>query len=199
NASAIALLDNAIASAAGQIREKMSIEELAARSKVGDNIYPQFVKQKLNFLDSPEGQFYYRGVFELETMELLANALESTYFLDRSDQNKLVRELKLIDDIFLRMKDEKYNYILRNRKGTQTDLNSTKFWRASILFALHERDQLKAALNDLINTNWRFVGQSAEVGHLFIYKPFDLPYEIIVRPGKDTNGHQNFEVHDSHR
>src|SRR5262249_19133075 len=48
-------------------------------------------------------------------------------------------------------------------------------------------------------TNWRFVGQSAEVGHLFIYKPFDLPYEIIVRPGKDTNGHQNFEVHDSHR
>ena len=81
NATAIAALDNAIASAAGEIRESMSIEKLASRSEVGSNIYPEFLRQKLEFLDSDKGRFYYKGVFELEVLELLANSLEGEYFL----------------------------------------------------------------------------------------------------------------------
>jgi len=203
NATAIAALDNAIASAAGEIRNIMSIEALASRSEVGLDIYPEFVRRKLQFLDSEKGRFYYEGIFELEVLELLGNALESTYFLDRMhqtpDTSKLEHELNIIHDITTRMNDEKYDYILRNRKGSQTDLNSVTLWQASVSFVLGRRDELKNALQDLINKNWRFTGQTVGVGQVFVYKSLDLPYEIIVRSGKDENGKQNYEVNDPHR
>src|SRR5262249_9780650 len=67
------------------------------------------------------------------------------------------------------------------------------------LFVLNQKAELKKALQELINKNWRFVGQSSDVGQVFVYRPLDLPYEIIVTPGKDTKGNQNFEIRDPHQ
>jgi hypothetical protein len=199
---AITALDNAIASNADEIRPAISTERLASATTPGTNIYSAFVQQKLGFLSSDRATFYDRGPFEIPRRLLLANALESSYFLNREagneDKSLLYKEISLLDEVLERVTDPKYSYLpIVNREPQALQKDGTLFWKASVLFVLGEKSQLRELLRRLAIENHHFNLETKSAGHIYIYKVLDLPYEMIVREGIEKNGTPNIDIKDT--
>jgi hypothetical protein len=196
NRDAINVLDSAIASHADEIRPAISIAELAKKSSPGTNIHPLYVKQKLDFLSSGKLKFYDGGPYEITWRSLLANALEETYFLElaagKSDPSLLHREIKLVDEILNRHTQPEFGYLPASRRNLQ--INSHLFWRASLLFVLGEKSQLRDMLSSLAVKNRQFSLETTNSGHVYVYRALDLPYQMIVQPGVDKDGAPKIEM-----
>jgi hypothetical protein len=115
HSAAIAALDNAIASNDAEIRSAISTQRLALAASPDTNIYSDFVQQKLVFLSSTGATFYDRGPFEIPRRLLLANALESSYFLQRAsgneDKSLLYKEIMLLDEVLERIENDDFRYL----------------------------------------------------------------------------------------
>ena len=81
NREMISLLDSAIASHVDEIGPAVSTHRLAKVSDLGTDIYPKFIRQKLEFLGSEKARFYDGGPFEIAWRSLFVSSLESEYFL----------------------------------------------------------------------------------------------------------------------
>ncbi len=92
NMAAIAALDDAIASYAGELRIAVSVTRLAASEKPGTDIYPQLIKQELDFFRSDRAKFYDKGPFELTIRGLYAAALEGDFFLRKATDMQQLQE-----------------------------------------------------------------------------------------------------------
>jgi hypothetical protein len=181
---AIALLDAAIASSHGELGPAISTKQLATSATTGTNIYKPFIQQKLAFLGSSKAKFYDRGPYEITARSLLANTIEANYFLERQagnrDDAKLQKEISVLDEVNARLTDPQFDYIDVPQRASR--VNSNKFWRASLLFALGNKAELRDRLQDLILTTKHFELESDQnPGQVFIYRAFDLPTEMIVR------------------
>jgi hypothetical protein len=199
---AIAALDNAIASHVDEIRPAISTQRLASEAAPGTNIYSAFVRQKLDFLSSKRATFYDHGPFEIPRRLLLANALESSYFLKRASGNEdkglLYEEITLLDEVLERVTNPEYRYLpIVNREPQTSQKNGTLFWKASILFVLGEKSQLHELLRGLAIDNHNFGLETKFPGQIYIYKVLDLPYEMIVRQGIERDGTPSVEVKDA--
>jgi hypothetical protein len=139
NHAAIAILDSAVASQADELRAAVSIKVAAATAPPGTDIYPKFVQRKLAFLQSDKARFYFGGPFEVPVLGLWATSLEATYFLNQhsATADQLLRdEIKVVDEIFKRYKDDKYNYAgvdVTNGKAELTVIDfgerASRFWQ----------------------------------------------------------------------
>jgi hypothetical protein len=204
NREAISLLDSAIASYVDEIGPAVSTQALAKANDPRTDIYPKFVEQKLGFLGSEKARFYDGGPFEIAWRSLLVSSLESEYFLKEkpadSDKDKLRRAIGVLDEILVRRRgsDTQYGY-LANRKGPL--LNGDRFWRASLLFALGEKIDAQNELRSLILDNQRFGLEVAippeSSRHIYIYKIFSFPHQILVQGDLRTDGARKTEVKDS--
>jgi hypothetical protein len=190
NRKAIAALDDAIASYAGELRTAMSVSQLAASQNPGTDIYPLFVPQKLHFLDSDRAKFYDKGPYEIIVRSLLAGALEADFFLNRqsavTDPMKLQREITVLDEVLERRSNVGDQYL--SNEQNKSGKNSDSFWRASLLFALGRKDELRIALHDLVSKNSDFSLDPLDVGYIYVNKVFNFPYKILVRAEHDGNG-----------
>jgi hypothetical protein len=200
NRDIIAQLDSAIASYKDEIRSAVSIQaaanEAIEKDKLvpGTNIQSIFVRRKLAFLDSDRAEFYKGGPFDAVRQDLLASALEESFFLDgkNADKDKLRREVKIIDSL-LALYDAPPGYLYF--KQLNLEKNSHLFWRASLLFVLGSRSDATEALRKIVKSNSNFDIESKDAGDVYIYRVFNLPYEIRLLSAKD--GRQaNFEIND---
>jgi hypothetical protein len=193
NRDAIALLDNAIASHVAELRPAVSRETAAAAVTPGTDIYRRFVEQKIEFLNSDKVKFYDGGPFEIATRSALANTLEAQYFLaeDKQEQSPLRREIQVLEELGARLVEQKYAYLWpeakRQAPQRQSEINSNLFWRASILFAIGEKEKLRGILRDIAYQNSNFGIDAANPGHVYIYKVFDFPFKLTVQ-GVDAGG-----------
>jgi hypothetical protein len=215
NGEAIAALDNAIASYKNELRpsvstraaarealnagrEAISVADAAKPAPGSDtNIYPLFVRRKLAFLNSKNAEFYDRGPFEIVRRLLLANSIEESYFLDKGagipGSDKLRREIEIIDGLRA-LYESPPSYLTIHQQKLQK--NSNLFWRASILFALGDKDEFVKTARSLAidNRSWGLEGESP--GHVYSYRVFDQPYKILLL-GRDDRGEPLIEVRDA--
>jgi hypothetical protein len=196
NRDAISLLDNAIASYAGELRSAVSVKaiarELLSQGVTPDtNIYRQVVEQKYKFLSEDRVRFYSRGPFEMIVRSLRANALESTYFLQLAkngtpDKSVLDDEIRVLDDLQASVeRNPKEQYLVIARRDSE--VNTNRFWRASIFFALGKKLELKQSLRELISRYGQFDLQTPDPGHVYIYRAFAQPYTILLRKDGDID------------
>ena len=201
NREVISLLDRAIASYVDEIGPAVSTERLAKASDLGADIYPKFIEQKLKFLSSERARFYDGGPFEIAWRSLLVGSLESEYFL-QENPDKLRRAIQVLDEILIRRRgpDSQYGY-LANRMGPL--LNGDRFWRASLLFVLGEKAEAQKELRSLIWDNQHFGVEVAippgagSSRHVYIYRIFNFPHQIIVQADNRTEGSRKVEAKDS--
>lgn len=203
NRNAITVLDKAIASQINEIRPALSTSALADSSLPGVDIYRQFIRQKLDFLDSEQAKFYDRGPFEISRRSLLASSLESEYFLKQeagnTDANTLRRALRLVEEVLDRLILPEYSYLRLSAQSYKSSINSNEFWRSSLYLALGEIDDMRRILHKLAVENKTFGLATANPGHIYIYRPFNLPHRIIVRGrGAEENGKARVEIIDPH-
>jgi hypothetical protein len=215
NVEAIAALDNAIASYKDELRPSVSTRAAAREAlnagreavnvanttrstpEADTNIYPLFVRRKLAFLGSKKAEFYDGGPFEIVRRLLLANSIEESYFLDKdagiSATDKLRREIEIIDGLQA-LYENPPSYLPIHQKMLQK--NSNLFWRASILFALGDKDEFVKTARSLAinNRSWGLEGNSA--GHVYSYRVFDQPYKIQLF-GRDDRGEPLIDVRDA--
>jgi hypothetical protein len=201
NRSAIAVLDNAIASHVNEIRPALSTRALAESSAPGNDIYPQFIKQKLGFLGSEQASFYDRGPFEISRRSLLASSLESEYFLKQesgaADENTLRRAIRLVDDVLDRLTGPEYEYLRQPGQSQRSSINSNQFWRASLYLVLGELSETRDILRKLVIDNKTFSLETSNPGHVYIYRPFNFPHRIIVQGrGAEQGGAARAEIRD---
>jgi hypothetical protein len=186
---AITLLDDAIASQADELRQAMSITNFAAKFKPGRNIYADFVRHKLAFLESEKGRFYERGPFEIAVVGLLANSIEALALLEDTDPQQAValtkREIALVDKIFSRISTP--NRFDASPTERQVSINGNRFWRASLAFLIGNREEAAEALRKIVEDNKEFGPKFDDSSPLYIYKIFDLLYSITVGQGIDRN------------
>jgi hypothetical protein len=196
NRIAIIALDSAIAAHVDEIGPAVSTQALAKEANVGTDIYPRFVEQKLTFLgDEKKVEFYDRGPFEIVRRTLLANALESSYFLEgQSDKGKLEKEIRILDETLDRLRSPEYDYI--ERRPQESRINSILFWRASLLFLLGDKIEMKKTLREIILKHQQFDILTKNIGHIYIYKVFDLPYELKVQ-SRDQDNQPKIEIKDA--
>jgi hypothetical protein len=188
NRATIAELDNAIASQKEEIRAAVSIEAAVKEAveqdglTAGTNVQSIFVQRKLTFLESERAKFYDRGPFEAIRRSLLASAIEESYFINgaNADKDKLRREIRIVDEL-----QDRYNapsgYLTFRQIHLQK--NSNLFWRASLSFALGDKSGFTKVLRDLARVNSDFDLESKNIGHVYVYRVFNLPYEIRVMAG----------------
>jgi hypothetical protein len=197
NREAISLLDSAIASHVDEIGPALSTKTLAAKNDPGTNIYPQFVWQKLTFLSSEKAKFYDQGPFEIIWRSLLVTTLESQYFLKQkpgNDNKELLHDaIRVLDEILDRRRRPEYAYIANRQEFL---INTDLFWRASLLFALDEKSETQKVLSGLIQDNKNFGLKTINSNHIYIYKTFNFPHEIIVQNDLEKNGAHKAEVKD---
>jgi len=206
NREAISLLDSAIASHVDEIGPAVSTQGLANVRDVGTDIYPEFIRQKVRFLGSEKAKFYDGGPFEITWRSLFVSALESEYFLNDktidADKKTLRRAIEVLDEILVRRRgpDTKYGY-LADRGGPL--LNGDRFWRASLFFLLGEKDEVQNELRALVLDNQRF-GLEVEIPpgtessrHIYIYKIFYVPHQILVQADERTDGGRKTEAKDA--
>jgi hypothetical protein len=205
NRETISLLDSAIASYVDEMGPAVSTQGLAKVSDLGTDIYPKFIQQKLGFLGSEKARFYDGGPFEIAWRSLLVSSLESEYFLEEKTvddaKDKLRRAIGVLDEILVRRRgpDTKYAY-LANRAGPL--LNGDRFWRASLLFVLGEKIDAQKELRSLVWDNQRF-GLEVESPHgaessrhVYIYKIFSFPHQILVQGDPGPDGARKTEAKD---
>jgi hypothetical protein len=193
NWDAIVGLDYAISSHVTEIGPAVSTHALSSQSEnVGKDIFEKFVRQKLSFLGSDSLTFYDRGPFEITAHSLLANSLESKYFLDRehspgsADASTLRKEMAILDDIYKRYTDNQHDYLPRNDQQSRT--NSNRFWRASISLLAGDSSGAREILKTLASQNAVSTLESHVQGQVYVYKVYDHPYQIIVDSiGKTRN------------
>jgi hypothetical protein len=195
NREAITLLDRAIASHVDELRSAVSAWKIAKFSPPGENIHPLFVQQKLAFLSSERARFYDGGPFEIARRSLLANSIEEKYFIDqKTNPEMLRREIGIIDEILDRYTLPQYEYLKRPQINLQ--INSNLFWKASLLFALGEKGPAREIFRRLISSESGFGLETKNLGHVFIYRVFDLPYQITVQSGTSEDGRPKLDVMD---
>jgi hypothetical protein len=197
NRDAIANLDAAIAANHDELGPSVSTRALATSAKAGTNIYRPFIQQKLAFLDSPKATFYDRGPYEITRRSLLANSIESEFFLEKQagnlDKSKLRKEISILDEIVARLTEPQFDYLIIPQRTSR--INSNKFWRASLLYALGDRSELREMLHNFSLANRHFELESNNnPGQVYIYRVFDLPIEMIVQPGSDGGGGPDVET-----
>jgi hypothetical protein len=200
NRAAIAVLDSAIAYHINEMVPSLSTQALAKASSPGTDIYPAYIKQKLAYLNSERATFYDRGPYELTRRYLLASALESQYFVDRraghADLDMVRKELKVLDEILHRLNNSaEYGYI--PVRSQTSSLNSDQFWRASLLFLLGQRSELKETLRDLAIRNQLFGLDTPSRGHVYIFRVFHLPQRMTVLKNLDKRGIPTVDIDDS--
>jgi hypothetical protein len=190
NRDTIALLDDAIASHSGELRSAVSYRALATQVSPGTDVFPRFVNQKLGFLNSDRAKFYDSGPFEMARRSLLAGALENEYFLDATrglrKPETLYQELAIIEEVLERLNSPQYAY-LPIRQGNKSQINSHKFWTASLRFVLGESPKVRDILHELAISSRPFGLQTKNAGHIYIYNVFNVPYKIIVGANDEVN------------
>ena len=192
NRDAIIMLDNAIASHTNELRPAVSTFTTAHKLRsqgvpAGTDIYRQVVERKHTFLSSRNvHETYDGGPFEVVIRSLLANSLEALYFLepeprDTSTAKTFLRdEIKILNDMRDRIsRPQKQQYLTIKQKSSR--INSNRFWYASILFALGDRDNLRNELRKFVTERDEFDLQTKNPGHIYIYNVFNLPYPIILK------------------
>jgi hypothetical protein len=203
NLESISLLDSAIAAYADEIGPAISTQRLAQIRDIGTDIYPEFIQQKLDFLGSERPKFYDGGPFEIVWRSLWASSLESEYFLEQkagNDDKELLRSaIRVLDEVLLRRRSETQYKYLQNRKGPL--LNGDRFWRASLLFAVGEKTGAQSELRSLISDNKHFglevPSPDAESSrHIYIYKIFSFPHQILVQGDPTKDGARKAEAKD---
>lgn len=186
NYDSISILDNAISSHAGEIRPALSWRAIAAKAPPGTNIQSAFVQQKLDFLTSPKVAFYDNGPFELVWRSLLAGAWEDRFFLRRSsgkdDRASLLSELSVIDDLIRRLQGPEYDYLLHaQHKERDGEINNQIFWKATVLFLLGNKPEMRGALKELALRNREFGPQVRDASRqVYSYRVFNEPFQILV-------------------
>jgi hypothetical protein len=101
------------------------------------------------------------------------------------DEKLLRQELEVLDDIYQRLqRSPAAQYLIIRQKKAR--INGNRFWYASILFALNEKERAKDVLRDMAKNASQFDLQTAEPGHVNIYKVFNQPYEIILKNDGDV-------------
>lgn len=178
NRDAISVLDGAVASHAAELRPAMSRETAASNAVIGTDIYPRFVEQRLTFLLKPENiEFYKRGPFEFALYSSLASALESKYFLLKSDwdDNLLRREIQALESAHAMLPE-----LPATEKQRRSRLNGNLFWQASIFFAMGEKEKFVQILHNLIYDNRDFGIENKDSGHIYVYRAFNFPFSIVV-------------------
>jgi hypothetical protein len=204
NLEAISILDSAIAAYVDEIGPAVSTQRLAKIRDIGTDVYPEFIKQKLEFLGSERPKFYDGGPFEIVWRSLLATTLESSYFLKQKagedDKELLRREIRVLDEILNRRRSETEYKYLPNRKGPL--LNGDRFWRASVLFALGEKKDAQSELRSLISDNERFGLEvprpdAENSRHIYLYKVFYFPHPILVQDDPRKFGDHKTEAKDA--
>ncbi|HEV7602900.1 MAG TPA: hypothetical protein VGO49_21920 [Bradyrhizobium sp.] len=197
NREAIALLDSAISSHADEIGSALSTRSLAATNDPGTDIYPRFVRQKLAFLGSDKAKFYDRGPFEIIWRSLLVTTLESQYFLEQqaesNDKEILRKAIRVLDEILDRRRRPEYDYISNRQEFL---VNTDLFWRASLLFVLGEKPEMQKLLNKLVQDNKDFGLKTVNSNHIYVYKTFNFPHQIIVQDDLEKNGTHKAEIKD---
>jgi hypothetical protein len=191
NWEAIGALDFAISSYVKELGFAVSTQNLASkRANAGKDIYKDFVRQKLDFLNSDARIFYDRGPFEITVRSLWANSLESEYFLDKAygsgttDISALRKEMEILDDIDKRYTDPQYDYLPRNNFLSLR--NSNRFWRASLsLLVAGDANTAREILKNLVSENVQN-GLQSHQGDIFVYKVYDRPYQILVEADGDV-------------
>jgi hypothetical protein len=189
NRDAITALDNAIASHNGEIRAAVSFrgaaqQALHEKRSPGTNIHRLYVQRKLSFLDTSRAEIYDRGPFEIARRSLLANALEESYFLDRS-RSKLEKEIQVLNEL-QSVYDNPPGYL--SIPQINLHRNSNLFWLASILFVLHDRPQSSDILRRLAVGNNKFGLETENPGHVYSYRILDLPYDIRLLAHDSRSG-----------
>jgi hypothetical protein len=202
HADAIRILDAAIASHRDELKSALSTSKLASQYEAGKDIYPLFVKQKLDFLRT-RAKFYDGGPFEIAWRLLLISALESEFFLtagcDSSGECQkaasanpelLQRAIELLDEVLARRTGPKFSYLANREQG----INSDRFWRASLLFVLGKKEQMKDTFRELITENKDFQLGATAPGHVYIYKTFHLPQKLVVKPSTDKDDRKIIDI-----
>jgi hypothetical protein len=204
NLEAISLLDSAIAAYVDEIGPAVSTQRLAKIRDLGTDIYPEFIRQKLEFLGSGRPKFYDGGPFEIVWRSLWVSSLESEYFQQQKaghgDKQLLRSAIRVLDEVLIRRRSETEYRYLPNRKGPL--LNGDRFWRASLLFALGEKIDAQSEFRSLISDNEHFglETQSPEAEgsrHIYIYKIFSLPHQILVQSDPKNDGARKTEAKDA--
>jgi hypothetical protein len=185
NSDLITPLDNAIASHVDELRSRVSYRGVAMHASAGTNIYPDFVRQKLEFLGSKRAEFYDGGPFEVARRTLYASALEAKYFLDyekngSGDGTVLHKAIEILAEILERARGPSYVYLPRAQRS-KSQINSMLFWQASLWLALGENKKSKEILHVLATENHEFALQTTDAGHIYIYRIFNRPYKMIVK------------------
>jgi hypothetical protein len=187
-----------------EIGPAVSTQRLAKIRDIGSDIYPEFVRQKLEFLGSERPAFYDGGPLEIAWRSLLVTSLESQYFLEQKagngDRELLRRAIRVLDEILIRRRSETQYKYLTNRKGPL--VNGDRFWRASLLFALGEKIEAQSELRSLISDNEHFglevPGSDTESSrHTYIYKIFNFPHQLLVQGDPRKDGARKTEAKDS--
>jgi hypothetical protein len=206
NRDAIAILDNAVASDIDELRPNVSqaafaADELNLGIKPDADIYDSFIKHKLEFLQRQVKiaktdrtktimvqSFYDGGPFEILVRSLLANQLEAAYFLDQTGTNSksyLNDELIVLDDELRRLgRSPEEQYVSVTQVASK--INTVIFWRASIMFVLGQRANLKNLLRGIVQKHSRFGLQTPDPGHIYVYRVFNRPYKIILKADGDV-------------
>lgn len=193
NYDSISILDNAISSHIGEIRPALSWQAIATKAPPGTNIQPAFVQQKLDFLRSSKASFYDNGPFDLVRRSLLAGAFEDHFFLERSSgkdgRADLLSELSVVDDLIGRLENPEYDYLLKaQHKAKDGEINNQIFWRATILFLLGNKPDMRDALKKLALRNREFGLQVRDASRqVYSYRVFNEPYQILVGPSAEGN------------
>jgi hypothetical protein len=186
NRLSIAALDNAIASYVDELRAGVSYKALTARASPGADIYPDFVRQKVNFLGSQQAEFYNLGPFELTRRALWASSLEAGYFIasEKGVHNREVlrKAIDILHSVREGLASSKYQFLSASQRS-RSQINSYFFWEASLLLALKEQKQAQGLLRALAIDNHTFGPQTTDAGHVYIYRVFARPYKMIVKAG----------------
>jgi hypothetical protein len=198
NQNAILFLDNAIASHGNEIRAAVSNRALASRNEPGSDIFPAFTQQKLDFLSTNAAKFYDGGPFEITSRSLLASTLEAKYFLEQKagvgDSAKLLRAVQVLDEIVERRTRPQYAYL----SGREIHINSDRFWRASLLFALGDKMETRETLRDLVLNSQPPGLDTGEKDDIYIYRIFTLPHQLIVERERDRDRMPKVSIKDPH-
>ena len=198
NREAIALLDSAIASHAGELRPILDARTYAGQASPGSDIYRAVVQEMLAFLDSDGAKSYDRGPYEEYIRSMRASVLEADYFLEkaagRPDESKLNRELEVLREGLDRLTRPEYDYILPPEPGK--GVNGYQFWRASVLFLLNRISESREILRDLAIDNQKFGLYTVDLGHIYLDNVFALPAEMIVLGSRDKDGKPAIDFRD---
>jgi hypothetical protein len=203
NRNAIIALDNAISAHRSELRSMVLPETMNPEP---GNAFVDFVRRKLAYLLTPGTAFYDRGPYEVLVRAHLGTAFQEAYFLGNSLRlddtpelrQKLInrgiserktfteQEVQGVDDILTRLTAPEFAYLPDDQRRFW--VNDYRFRRATILYALGSRAAFKDALRDLAYKNQEFSLGTRDLDHVYLYKVYDTPYELVLSAEEDKSG-----------